>query len=133
LAYCLAGRSLFFGGWSPQLLNDQMPTGANAPSPWPQAVINDLNNRYLAESAAQIGAEETNDFISGSLQKALRQALFAGINNNDITDAIPLGNLPEHPVLRKNPNATAARLASTFSGNASSRPRGSIGGMSVLS
>jgi pimeloyl-ACP methyl ester carboxylesterase len=67
LAYCLGGRSLFFGGWSPQLLNDEMPTAANAPSPWPQAVVNDLNNRYFAESARQIGTEETNDFVSGAL------------------------------------------------------------------
>jgi choline dehydrogenase-like flavoprotein len=110
LAYCLAGRSLYFGGWSPQLLNDEMPTAANAPSPWPQAVVNDLNNRYFAESAAQIGTEETNDFIFGPLQNALRQALYDGINNGAITEAIPLGNLPDHPVLRANPGANAARL-----------------------
>jgi choline dehydrogenase-like flavoprotein len=110
LAYCLAGRSLYFGGWSPQLLNDEMPTAANAPSPWPQAVVNDLNNRYFAESAAQIGTEETNDFIFGPLQNALRQALYDGITNGAITEAIPLGNLPDHPVLRANPGANAARL-----------------------
>ena len=110
LAYCLGGRSLFFGGWSPQLLNEEMPTAANAPNPWPQAVVDDLNNRYFAESAEQIGTEETNDFVSGPLQNALRQALFNGINNNAITDAIALGNLPDHPVLRTNPNPTATRL-----------------------
>jgi choline dehydrogenase-like flavoprotein len=110
LAYCLAGRSLYFGGWSPQLLNDEMPTAANGPSPWPQVVVNDLNNRYFAESAAQIGTEETNDFIFGPLQNALRQALYDGINNGAITEAIPLGNLPDHPVLRANPGANAARL-----------------------
>jgi choline dehydrogenase-like flavoprotein len=110
LAYCLAGRSLYFGGWSPQLLDDEMPTAANAPSRWPQAVVNDLNNRYFAESAAQIGTEETNDFIFGPLQNALRRALYDGINNGAITEAIPLGNLPNHPVLRKNPGANAARL-----------------------
>jgi choline dehydrogenase-like flavoprotein len=110
LAYCLAGRSLYFGGWSPQLLDDEMPTAANAPSRWPQAVVNDLNNRYFAESAAQIGTEETNDFIFGSLQNALRQALYDGISNGAITEAIPLDNLPNHPVLRNNPNANAATL-----------------------
>jgi choline dehydrogenase-like flavoprotein len=125
LAYCLGGRSLFFGGWSPQLLNDELPTAANAPSPWPQAVVNDLNNRYFAESAAQIGTEETNDFISGSLQNALRQALFTGINNNAIADAITLGNLPDHPVLRTNPNLSATRLRDLL-GN----PAGT-GGLSV--
>jgi len=110
LAYCLAGRSLYFGGWSPQLLDDEMPTAVNAPSRWPQAVVNDLNNRYFAESATQIGTEETNDFIFGPLQNALRQALYDGINNGVITEAIPLGNLPDHPVLRNNPGANAARL-----------------------
>jgi choline dehydrogenase-like flavoprotein len=122
LAYCLAGRSLYFGGWSPQLLDDEMPTAANAPSRWPQVVVNDLNNRYFAESAAQIGTEETNDFIFGPLQNALRQALYDGIENGVITEAIPLGNLPDHPVLRKNPAATAARLRELL-GN----PRGAAG------
>jgi choline dehydrogenase-like flavoprotein len=110
LAYCLGGRSLFFGGWSPQLLDEEMPTAANAPSRWPQAVVTDLNNRYFAESAAQIGTEETNDFISGALQNTLRQALFTGINNGTIATAMPFGNLPDHPVLRRHPNANAATL-----------------------
>jgi hypothetical protein len=110
LAYCLAGRSLYFGGWSPQLLDEEMPTAADAPSGWPQAVVDDLNDRYFAESAAHIGTEETNDFISGPLQNALRQALYDGINNGAITEAIPLGALPDHPVLRKNPDADETTL-----------------------
>jgi choline dehydrogenase-like flavoprotein len=110
LAYCLGGRSLYFGGWSPQLLDAEMPTAAGTASPWPPAVVNDLNNRYFAESARQIGTEETNDFVSGDLQNALRQALFNGINNGDITDAVPLSNLPDHPVLRTEPSADADRL-----------------------
>lgn len=125
LAYCLAGRSLYFGGWSPQLLDDEMPTAVNAISQWPQAVVDDLNNRYFEESAAQIGTEETNDFIFGPLQNALRQALYDGINNNVVTEAIPLGNLPEHPVLRRNPGATASALRRLL-GN----PTGS-GGLSI--
>jgi choline dehydrogenase-like flavoprotein len=109
LAYCLGGRSLFFGGWSPQLLNEEMPT-ANAPNPWPQVVVDDLNNRYFAEGAAQIGTEETNDFVFGDLQNALRQVLFAGINGGAITEAVALGNLPDHPVLRRHLNPTATTL-----------------------
>ena len=110
LAYCLGGRSLFFGDWSPQLLNEEMPTAAGAPSPWPAAVVNDLSGRYFAESARQIGTEETNDFVFGVLQNALRQVLYDGINNGDITDAIALANLPDHPVVRANPGASATRL-----------------------
>jgi hypothetical protein len=97
LAYCLGGRSLFFGGWSPQLLNEEMPTAAGVPSPWPAAVVNDLNGHYFAESAHQIGTEETNDFIFGVLQNALRQVLYDGINTSKITDAIPRPTCPTTP------------------------------------
>ncbi|MGE5636788.1 MAG: family 16 glycoside hydrolase [Nocardioidaceae bacterium] len=110
LAYCLGGRSLYFGGWSPQLLDGEMPTGGAAPSPWPQAVVDDLKATYFAESAAQIGTEETNDFISGSLQNALRQALHDGVVAAGVTDAIPLDQLPDHPALRSNPNPSAQLL-----------------------
>jgi hypothetical protein len=40
LAYCLGGRSLFFGGWSPQLLDAEMPLVQ-----WPSDVVNELNAR----------------------------------------------------------------------------------------
>jgi choline dehydrogenase-like flavoprotein len=122
LAYCLGGRSLYFGGWSPQLLDEEMPTAADAPSPWPPAVVSDLNSRYFAESATQIGTEETNDFIFGPLQNALRQAIFDGIDNGDIAESIPLGDLPDHPVLRGQPGADAARLLDLL-GN----PAGALG------
>src|SRR5438128_1978457 len=79
LAYCIGGRSLYWGGWSPQLLASETPTGGAARAVWPQAVVDDLNNRYFAESAEQIGVDQTNDFIFGELQNALRQQLFDGL------------------------------------------------------
>jgi choline dehydrogenase-like flavoprotein len=87
LAYCLGGRSLFFGGWSPQLLDTELSA-----TRWPSAVINNLSNRYFREASEQIGTNATNDFISGSLHEALRQILLNGINT--VTDAIPLSQLP---------------------------------------
>jgi choline dehydrogenase-like flavoprotein len=110
LAYCLGGRSLYFGGWSPQLLDDEMPTAAGVDTPWPQTVVDDLTNHYFAESAAQIGTEETNDFVFGALQNALRRALFDGVARGDISDAIPLAALPDHPVLRNRPGIGADEL-----------------------
>ncbi len=95
LAYCLGGRSLYWGGWSPQLIDTEMPTAATATTPWPQAVVDDLNTRYFAEAAEQIGVDETNDFIFGPLQNALRQQLFDGIAAGRVTDAIPLTRLPD--------------------------------------
>ncbi len=91
LAYCVGGRSLFFGGWSPQLLDSEMPTDH-----WPRSVVNDLNARYFREASEQIGVTETNDFIHGPLHEALRQRLLDGIQGDQVTDAIPLPQLPLH-------------------------------------
>ena len=89
LAYCLGGRSLYWGGWSPRLLNAELPA-----SRWPAAVINDLNNSYFDESSRQIGVDVTNDFIKGELHEALRQQLLDGIHTNQIRHLVPLAELP---------------------------------------
>jgi Domain of Unknown Function (DUF1080)/GMC oxidoreductase len=95
LAYCLGGRSVFWGGWSPQLLdgpkNTEMPR-----TRWPDTVVNDLNSRYFREAALQIGVTETNDFIFGDLHDALRQQLFEALDKKQITGAISLADLPPH-------------------------------------
>src|SRR5437764_820255 len=77
LAYCLGGRSAFFGGWSPRLLDEEMP-GAR----WPAAVKGDLQTRYFDESARQIGTDSANDFINGPMHKALREVLFQAIGGH---------------------------------------------------
>ncbi len=91
LAYCIGGRSLFWGGWSPQPLDTELPL-----SQWPSSVVNDLKNRYFHEASVQIGVNETNDFIYGDLHEALRKQLFDGINANKVTDAVALAQLPLH-------------------------------------
>jgi choline dehydrogenase-like flavoprotein len=91
LAYCVGGRSLFWGGWSPQLLDAEMPANR-----WPAAVKTDLNDTYFRQASEQIGVTETNDFIQGELHEALRKRLFDGVNGNKITGAIPLAELDLH-------------------------------------
>ena len=74
LAYCVGGRSIFWGGWSPRLLDSETPTSA-----WPQAVLDDLNAKklpngddgYFRQSSQQIGVTATNDYIFGELHNAL--------------------------------------------------------------
>src|SRR5262245_24392835 len=39
LAYCLGGRSVFWGGWAPQLTDDDLD-----PARWPQSVIDFLHS-----------------------------------------------------------------------------------------
>lgn len=94
LAYTIGGRSLFWGGWSPQLLDSEMSTAGNGANLWPGSVVADLNTRYFREASEQIGVTETNDFIRGELHEAMAQQLDAGINS--VTAAIPLANLPLH-------------------------------------
>ena len=96
LAYCIGGRSVFFGGWSPQLLDTAIYTEMPR-AKWSQSLVDDLNNRYFAEAAAQIGTDESNDFIDGPMHRALRKQLFDGIINGKVSNAIPLKKLPPNP------------------------------------
>src|SRR5437660_3095170 len=68
LAYCLGGRSLYWGGWSPRLLDAEVAS-------WPPGVVADLKSRYFDESTKQIGVDDTNDFLFGELHNALRRHL----------------------------------------------------------
>jgi choline dehydrogenase-like flavoprotein len=96
LAYCVGGRSLYWGGWSPELLAQEMPAAV-----WPAAVLADLTSGgYFKQASAQIGVTETNDFIFGDLHRAMRTQLMAAISSNNITGAVPLATLPDHPAVR---------------------------------
>src|SRR5205823_6815005 len=104
LAYCIGGRSVFFGGWAPQLLDEEMPLAPDAshPNAWPQTVVDDLKNPlsadrpgYFRQAAEQIGVTQTNDFIFGTLHAAIRQQLFTAVENAAIRGAIPLAELPQ--------------------------------------
>ena len=118
LAYCVGGRSLYWGGWSPEFLSAEMPSSA-----WPANVIADLTATTLADgspgyfrqASGQIGVTETNDFIFGDLHRAMRTQLVAALNGNAVGDAVPLGSLPDHPAVRfastpPTPNDLAALL-----------------------
>ena len=91
LAYTVGGRSLYWGGWSPRLLDEEMAT-------WPASTVADLKNRYFDESSRQIGVDETNDFIFGELHRVLRRQLFDTVGT--VKDVMPLPSLPPSPVLK---------------------------------
>lgn len=81
LAYCIGGRSLFWGGWSPPLTDADLGN-------WPNDVV-----AYLKSAAGyqytqqEIGTATTTDFIT---QAALYTALFNGIKA-----AIPLDGITD--------------------------------------
>jgi hypothetical protein len=84
LAFCIGGRSVFWGGWSPYLIDSEV-----ADPSWPTNVVTDLmtpvlpasnpKESYLDTAARQIGTDTTNDFVSGPLHVAMRDQLFAGL------------------------------------------------------
>ncbi len=99
LAYTVGGRGLYWGGWSPRLLDEEVTT-------WPAATVADLQARYFDESSRQIGVDETNDFIFGELQNVLRRQLFDNLGS--VGSAIQLAALPPSPLLK--PGADPAQL-----------------------
>src|SRR5712692_4709364 len=77
LAYCVGGRSLFWGGWSPRLTNADL---AN----WPAAAVTYLNDKPpgqplggYATTEEETGVSPTTDYISGPLYDALKKAFDA--------------------------------------------------------
>ena len=82
LAFCVGGRSVFWGGWSPYFIASEVADAA-----WPASVVKDLmtpvlpagapKESYLDTAARQIGTDTENDFVSGPLHTAMRQQLFA--------------------------------------------------------
>lgn len=95
LAYCLGGRSLYWGGWSPHYLDSEMhvtPAGQiTADTLWPEVVVEDLKARWFEEAEDQTGVTTSNDYINGALHDHFRQQLFqiyAGIPG-----AVPLAEI----------------------------------------
>jgi choline dehydrogenase-like flavoprotein len=86
LAYCLGGRSIYWGGWSPRLTDADL---AN----WPQEVKDYLNLTYPTVEK-EIGTSETTDYISGPLYDELKKkfdtAIAGGISTVDKAEEAPL-------------------------------------------
>ena len=92
LIFAIGGRSLTWGGWSPELLDEEMAA-------WPATTKTALRTRYFGESSKQIGVKETNDFIYGPLHVALRKQLYAGLNGG-VSTGLGFSDLLEHPAIR---------------------------------
>ncbi len=98
LAYCLGGRSLYFGGWSPRYLATEMEPAPADPLksgfPWPQVVVDDLKTRYFLEGARQTGASTSNDYIAGKMHNFFREKLINMYPT--IPNFVPLNELPDY-------------------------------------
>jgi hypothetical protein len=112
LIFAVGGRSMTWGGWSPEMLDEEMsagpPTVQTALRPAPPA------EGYFAQSSRQIGVKETNDFIYGPLHIALRKQLHDGLNTPGNETGFTFAQLLDHPAVRYpdpgEPPLTAAML-----------------------
>ena len=97
LLFALGGRSLKWGGWSPELLHNAVDDEMAA---WPVAVVKELNTQYFPAASDAIGVTSTNDFIHGPLHTALRRRLLGGLQGPAAPPGLILADLPDHPIVR---------------------------------
>ena len=71
LAYCVGGRSLFWGGWSPRLTDADVGTQPAGQVAWPADAVAYLLANYRAVEQ-EMGVWPTTDYISGKLYDRLR-------------------------------------------------------------
>lgn len=98
LTHAIGGRSLHWGGWSPEPLHDPANDEMGG---WPASVVNELQSEYFPSAAAEIGVSSTNDFIHGPLHQALRKQVRDGLQGAAAPSGLILGGLPNHPVIRE--------------------------------
>jgi hypothetical protein len=93
LIFAIGGRSLTWGGWSPELLDMELTA-------WPASTRADLRARYFADASRQIGVKDTNDFIYGPLHTALRKQLYDGLKFAGNATGFTFADLLDHPAVR---------------------------------
>jgi choline dehydrogenase-like flavoprotein len=71
LAYCIGGRSLFWGGWSPRMTAADFGTRPSTQATWPTDAVDYLLANYRAVEQ-EMGVFPTTDYISGKLYDGLR-------------------------------------------------------------
>ena len=98
LLFAIGGRSLTWGGWSPELLDVELTA-------WPPSTRTALRppapaEGYFAQASRHIGVKETNDFIYGPLHTALRKQLHVGLKTAGNETGFTFADLLDHPAVR---------------------------------
>jgi choline dehydrogenase-like flavoprotein len=86
-AYCIGGKSLYWGGWCPRLLASDLAA-------WPPTVAQYLSQNY-ALLEQQTGVDVKTDFIQGPLFQLLKQRVSSLIQNG----SLPTVDTAEDPPL----------------------------------
>ncbi len=97
LAYCVGGRSLYWGGWSPRLTAADLGPRPSDQATWPTDAANYLLANYEAVET-EMGVRPTTDYISGSLFDGLSARFGSVIAAGQLVEEAPLavqGKAPE--------------------------------------
>jgi choline dehydrogenase-like flavoprotein len=108
--FCFGGKSLYWGGWCPKLLPDDLAT-------WPDDVREYLNEHYR-DLEKETGAADKTEFIHGPLFEVLKsriQDIIGSVDNLDKVEDPPLavqGKSPASGVFAFDKYSSAFLLAS---------------------
>jgi choline dehydrogenase-like flavoprotein len=97
LAYCLGGRSIFWGGWSPRLTTTDLGARPAPQAAWPADAVTFLNANY-GDVEIEMGVQPTADYISGELFDRLKARFNAVVGAGQLIQDAPLavqGKSPE--------------------------------------
>src|SRR6266446_4188807 len=97
LAYCIGGRSLFWGGWSPRQTSADLGPRPADQATWPADAVTYLLANYEAVET-EMGVRPTTDYISGSLFDRLNARFGSVISAGQLVEDAPLavqGAAPE--------------------------------------
>ena len=85
LAYCVGGRSLYWGGWSPRLTDADLKN-------WPAELQTYLKANYK-DTEKETGVDPATDFISGDLYDALKKAMDTAAKKVPTVDGVEVAPL----------------------------------------
>jgi len=97
LAYCVGGRSLFWGGWSPRLTAADLGPQPASQAAWPSDAATYLTSNY-GPVEVEMGVQPTADYISGPLFERLKARFSAVVAAGQSIEDAPLaveGQSPE--------------------------------------
>lgn len=100
LLFAVGGRSLSWGGWSPELFDEEMAAWPPSVRADARAVGGRAQDGYFANASDQIGVLATNDFIHGPLHTAMRRQLHDGLKAAGNETGFSFAELPDHPAVR---------------------------------
>src|SRR6266481_1582590 len=89
LAYCVGGRSLFWGGWSPRLTAADLGRRPADQAAWPADAATYLLANYEAVET-EMGVRPSTDYISGSLFDRLNARFGNVIGAGQVVEEAPL-------------------------------------------